>query len=63
MGRPIRIQYQGAIYHINSRGNERKLIFREKKNYLRFLANLQKLKEKYNISSRYKVSTIQGMAR
>jgi len=27
MGRPLRVEYAGAIYHITSRGNERKKIF------------------------------------
>ena len=29
MGRPLRIEYPGALYHITSRGNERKEIFRK----------------------------------
>ncbi|MGH7874078.1 MAG: transposase [Candidatus Binatia bacterium] len=28
MARPLRIEYQGAHYHVTSRGNERKAIFR-----------------------------------
>ena len=28
MGRPIRIEYPGALYHVTSRGNERKEIFK-----------------------------------
>jgi len=27
MARPIRIEYPGALYHVTSRGNERKVIF------------------------------------
>jgi len=27
MARPLRIEYEGAIYHITARGNERKKIF------------------------------------
>src|SRR5258708_26330081 len=28
MARPVRIEYPGAVYHLTSRGNERKAIFR-----------------------------------
>jgi hypothetical protein len=28
MARPMRIEYEGAFYHVTSRGNERKEIFR-----------------------------------
>ena len=28
MARPLRIEYDGALYHITSRGNERKAIFK-----------------------------------
>jgi putative transposase len=37
MGRPIRIEYPGALYHITSRGNERKDIFRESADREKFL--------------------------
>ena len=29
MARPIRIQYPGAIYHVTSRGHERKSLFQD----------------------------------
>ena len=29
MSRPLRVQYAGALYHVTSRGNERKAIYRE----------------------------------
>jgi REP-associated tyrosine transposase len=29
MARPLRIEYDGALYHVTSRGNERKPIFRD----------------------------------
>jgi hypothetical protein len=28
MARPLRIEFPGAVYHVTSRGNERKAIFR-----------------------------------
>jgi len=27
MGRPLRIEYPGALYHVTSRGNERGAVF------------------------------------
>jgi len=29
MARPLRIEYSGAVYHIISRGNENKAIFKD----------------------------------
>ena len=29
MARPLRVEYPGAVYHITSRGNEKKSIFRD----------------------------------
>ncbi len=42
MARPLRIAYPGAFYHLTSRGNERRPIFREdadRQHFLRILAN------------------------
>ncbi len=48
MARPLRIEYDGALYHVTSRGNERKAIFRDDEDRLRFLDTLQKVNERYN---------------
>ena len=48
MARPLRIEYAGAIYHITSRGNERKSIFQEERDHELFLDILHQVKEKYN---------------
>ncbi len=37
MGRPLRIEYPGAVYHITSRGNERQTIYRDEEDKTRFL--------------------------
>ena len=37
MARPLRISYPGAFYHITSRGNERKAIFKSKRDREKFL--------------------------
>lgn len=36
MARPIRIEYEGTFYHVTSRGNERREIFRGLDDYERF---------------------------
>jgi len=40
MARKLRLQYEGAIYHVMSRGNRREDIFRDEKDRERFLATL-----------------------
>lgn len=47
MARPLRIEYEGAFYHVTSRGNERKRIFSAKADYNQFKRYLQKAQEKY----------------
>jgi REP element-mobilizing transposase RayT len=48
MSRPLRIEYRGAIYHITSRGNEKKPIFLEKQDREVFLDILKKVNKRYN---------------
>ncbi len=45
MARPLRIEYEGAFYHVTSRGNERKRIFSAKADYNQFKRYLQKAQE------------------
>lgn len=40
MARPLRIEFPEAIYHITARGNERKSIFLDDKDYVKFLVYL-----------------------
>ena len=49
MARPLRIEFEGAVYHITARGNERKKIFLSKSDYEKFLKYLGDTKKKYNI--------------
>ncbi|MCL5422073.1 MAG: transposase [Nitrospirae bacterium] len=49
MGRPLRIEYPGALYHITSRGNERKEIYLDEDDRLKFLAILEDYHERYGI--------------
>ena len=36
MARPLRIEYEGAVYHVTARGSERGKIFFSKRDYLKF---------------------------
>ena len=41
MARPLRITYPGAFYHVTSRGNERKAVFKstgDRETFLEYLA-------------------------
>ena len=42
MTRPLRIEYPGAYYHVTSRGNERKAIFRDDQDREMFLEVLSR---------------------
>ncbi len=48
MARPLRIEYDGAVYHITSRGNERKPIFKDDSDRSIFLESLQNVNKRYN---------------
>ena len=48
MTRPLRIEYTGAVYHITSRGNERKAVFKSDDDRLKFLNTLQHVNKRYN---------------
>jgi REP element-mobilizing transposase RayT len=43
MGRQLRVKYPGAVYHITSRGNEKRAIFIEDEDRVKLL---EKLKER-----------------
>ena len=49
MARPLRVEYEGAFYHVTARGNERKNIYSEETEYQRFLDYLREGKKKYGI--------------
>ncbi|MCM8761947.1 MAG: transposase [Candidatus Omnitrophica bacterium] len=48
MSRPLRIEFEGAVYHITSRGNEKKEIFLEDDDRTLFLKILKEVKENFN---------------
>jgi putative transposase len=47
MTRPLRIEYPGAFYHITSRGNERKEVFKSQRDREKFLGYLGSATERY----------------
>ncbi|MDO9507797.1 MAG: transposase, partial [Thermovirgaceae bacterium] len=47
MARPLRIEYPGAFYHVTSRGNERKDIFKSGTDREKFLSYLKSATERY----------------
>jgi putative transposase len=47
MARPLRIEYPGAFYHVTSRGNEKKDIFKSRRDREKFLSYLQSSVERY----------------
>ena len=49
MARPIRIEYPGAFYHVISRGNERKAVFRQERDYELFLETLKDSSERFDV--------------
>lgn len=49
MARPLRVEYDGALYHVTARGNERKPIYREEGDYQKFLDILSELPQRYGV--------------
>ncbi|NJC87676.1 MAG: hypothetical protein FIB02_03955 [Desulfuromonas sp.] len=47
MSRPLRIEYPGAFYHVTSRGNEQRDIYKSREDRERFLAYLASANERY----------------
>jgi len=48
MARPLRIEYPGAVYHVTSRGNEKKPVFKDDADRENFLNTLQHVNKRYN---------------
>ncbi|MHC1727315.1 MAG: transposase [Syntrophobacteraceae bacterium] len=49
MARPLRIEYEGAVYHVTARGNERGKIFFSKRDYERFKEYIAAAKNKFGL--------------
>jgi REP element-mobilizing transposase RayT len=50
MARPLRIEFAGALYHVTSRGNERRRIFRSDRDRITFLSLLGEAAERFGWS-------------
>ena len=48
MARPLRIEYPGAVYHVTSRGNEKRPVFKTDTDRQNFLNTLQHVNKRYN---------------
>ena len=48
MARRLRVEYDEALYHITSRGNEQKAIFKDNQDRHWFLAILYEVNKRYN---------------
>ncbi|ABQ28074.1 REP-associated tyrosine transposase [Geotalea uraniireducens] len=47
MARPLRIEYEGALYHVTARGNERGKVFFTKADYRKFIDYLREGQKKF----------------
>ena len=47
MARPLRIEFEGAFYHITARGNERREIYESRSDYEKFKEYIKGAQEKY----------------
>ena len=48
MTRPLRIEYPGAVYHVTTRGNGKKPVFKDDQDRINFLNTLQHVNKRYN---------------
>ena len=48
MARPLRIEYDGALYHITTQGNDKKAIFQDKEDRDLFLDILYKINQRHH---------------
>jgi putative transposase len=48
MARPLRIEYDGALYHVTSRGNERKAVFKNDSDRTLFLDTLAQVSKRFH---------------
>ena len=49
MARPLRIEYPGAYYHVTSRGNEQRAIFKDDRDREKFLELLKRAVEEFHL--------------
>jgi len=51
MARPLRLDYPDTFYHVLSRGNEKREIFRDQKDYLRFLQGMGQMVRRFQLET------------
>jgi hypothetical protein len=51
MARQLRLEFEGALYHVTARGNEQREIFLDDTDRVTFLALLGKESQQYNLVS------------
>jgi REP element-mobilizing transposase RayT len=49
MARPLRIEFEGALYHILSRGNDRQDIYLNDDDYKTFLSVLEEMSSRFEV--------------
>jgi putative transposase len=49
MARPIRVEFENAVYHVTARGNERRDIYRDVPDRRRFLETLEEAVERFGV--------------
>lgn len=49
MSRPIRVEFEDAIYHVAARGNEQRPIYRDDADHLSFLGTLSQTCERFGV--------------
>jgi len=47
MARPLRIEFENGLYHVTARGNERRDIFRDEKDFSKLTELLQMYAERF----------------
>ena len=55
MARQLRLEYEGAFYHVTARGNERRKIYFSEYDYQKFREYLGTAQDKYGYKSLVKV--------
>ncbi len=48
MARPLRIEYEGALYQVTSRGNAGEAVFSDDEDRVKILATIKKVRDRYN---------------
>lgn len=48
MARPLRIEFDGAVYHVTSRGKERKAVFKDDRDRELFLTTLAQVDQRFH---------------